>query len=308
MSNGRATSRQARLVPKNGNPVKESLPAPFVIGRTLEDHSSNHRSHPDFMTSLARGMAVIRAFSNETQSLTIKQISETVGISRAAVRRCLYTLGQLGYVSSGGPAFSLRPRILALGYAYLSSTPLAVSAQPLLDQVSSTLHESCSLAILDNDEILYLARSKTTKRIMSVDLRVGSRLPAYCTSMGRVLLAGLPPDEIRAYLNRVNLRPYTERTVTSRDRLIEILHGVRTAGFAIVDQELEIGLRSIAVPVKDDLGSTIAAINLGLHSSRVSLGKMRGQFLPHLRSAASELSAPTFPRAGNSHFRKDAKI
>jgi IclR family pca regulon transcriptional regulator len=243
------------------------------------------------MTSLARGVAVIRAFSGQTRSLTITQISESIGISRAAVRRCLYTLGQLGYVASKDRTFSLRPSVLSLGYAYLSSTPLAESGQPVLDRMSSALRESCSLAILDGDQIVYIARSNATKRIMSVDLRVGSRLPAYCTSMGRVLLAGLRRQDLNDHLNSVTLHSYTHRTVTSPERLAQILNAVRSAGFAIVDQELEIGLRSIAVPIKDAQGGVIASINFGLHSSRASLSSMKTHFLPHLRAAASELGS-----------------
>ena len=154
-----------------------------------------------------------------------------------------------------GPAhrpgtFALRPQILSLGHAYLSSVPLVMAAQPVLDQVSAATHESCSLAIMDGDEILYVARSSSSKRIMSIDLGVGSRLAAHCTSMGRVLLANVPAEELAAYLRRVKLLPYTNRTIVSREKLAETLAGVRDAGYAIVDQELEIGLRSIAVPVR----------------------------------------------------------
>jgi IclR family pca regulon transcriptional regulator len=245
---------------------------------------------PNFMTSLARGLAVIRAFSKQGQGLTIAQISHKTGIPRAAVRRCLHTLAHLGYVHLEGREFTLRATILALGYAYLSSTPLTVSAQPLLDRVSGAVQESCSLAILDDDEILYVARSSTTKRIMSVDLSVGSRLPAYCTSMGRVLLAHLPTAQFDAHLGRIKLRAYTERTVTSREKLRQVLEGVRRAGFAMVDQELEAGLRSIAVPVHNTAGRVIAAINVGAQAARVSARDMEPRFLPHLRAAAGELS------------------
>jgi IclR family pca regulon transcriptional regulator len=159
---------------------------------------------PNFMTSLARGLVVIQAFSQQKRHLTIAQISQKTGIPRAAVRRCLYTLAQLGYVNAeDGRNFALRPKILALGHAYLSSGRLATSAQPLLEHVTRTVHESCSMAILEGDDILYVARSSTTTRIVSIDLGVGSRLPAFCTSMGRVLLADLPLDELAAYLARV---------------------------------------------------------------------------------------------------------
>jgi IclR family pca regulon transcriptional regulator len=245
---------------------------------------------PNFMASLARGLAVIRAFTQQRRHLTIAQLSQRTGIPRAAVRRCLYTLAKLGYVASDdGRAYALRPRILALGHAYLSSTPLANAVQPLLDQITSDLHESSSMAVLEGDDILYIARSSTTTRVMSIDLGIGSRLPAYCTSMGRVLLAGLPDADLQAYLSRVKLTRLTGRTVTTRHELVNVLKAVRRDGYSLVDQELEIGLRSIAVPVADRDGRPVAAINVGTQSSRVSVAEMETRFLPPLHAAAHEL-------------------
>lgn len=247
---------------------------------------------PNFMTSLARGIAVIRAFTQQKRRLTISQLSQRTGIPRAAVRRCLYTLAQLGYVKADeGKDFMLSPRILSLGHAYLSSTPLSSTAQPLLDRVSDNLHEASSIALLEGDDILYVARSSTNRRIMSVDLGIGTRLPAYCTSMGRVLLAYLPPAEQDAYLARVKMVQHTPRTIPTPDKLRRELEGIRRAGYAIVDQELEIGLRSIAVPVRDHAGVVVAAINIGTHASRVTLAEMEKTFLPELEAAASELGS-----------------
>jgi IclR family pca regulon transcriptional regulator len=243
---------------------------------------------PNFMTSFARGLAVIRAFSHQRRRLTIAQVSYKTGIPRAAVRRCLYTLEKLGYVASEAHAFSMRSKIVTLGHAYLSSTPLAVSAQPVLDRVSSAVDESCSLAILDSDEIVYLARSASS-RIAAVAPNVGSRLPAYCTSMGRVLLAHLPERELDAYLARVVLRAFVDRTVTSPEKLRQLVHSVRRAGFAIVDQELEIGLRSIAVPVRHTCGRVVAAVNVSVHAARATVRQMETGFLPHLQAAAGDL-------------------
>src|SRR5437867_5454276 len=198
---------------------------------------------PNFMTSLARGLAVIRAFTQQRRHLSIAQLSQRTGIPRAAVRRCLHTLTKLGYVGSDdGRGYALRPRILALGHAYLSSTPLATMAQPLLDNISEALHESSSMAVLEGDEILYVARSTTTTRLMSIDLGLGSRLPAYCSSMGRVLLADLPATEIDAYLSRVSLVKLTHRTVSTASDLKRVLATVQRQDYAIVDQELELGL------------------------------------------------------------------
>ena len=259
------------------------------------DHSSSNgnveRGDPNFMTSLARGLAVICAFSDHLRSLTIPQISEQTGFSRAAVRRCLYTLAKLGYVSSGPRTFSLEPKILQLGHAYLSSTPLAPAAQPILDRLCEALHESCSVSILDGSDILYVARSSTTVRLLSVDLGVGSRLPAYCTSMGRVLLAFQPQEKLREYLAHARLVAHTKHTITSRARLLEELADIRKKGYAIVDQELEIGLRSIAVPVRAKSGSVIAAMNVGTQAARVSIGELRDTICPQLRGAAQDLSA-----------------
>jgi len=247
---------------------------------------------PNFMTSLARGIAVIRAFTQQKRRLTISQLSQRTGIPRAAVRRCLYTLAQLGYVKADeGKDFMLSPRILSLGHAYLSSTPLSSTAQPLLDRVSDNLHEASSIALLEGDDILYVARSSTNRRIMSVDLGIGTRLPAYCTSMGRVLLAYLPPAEQDAYLARVKMVQHTPRTIPTPDKLRRELDGIRRAGYAIVDQELEIGLRSIAVPVRDQAGAVVAAINIGTHASRVTLAEMEKTFLPELEAAANELGS-----------------
>ncbi|NKF23759.1 IclR family transcriptional regulator domain-containing protein [Solimonas marina] len=243
---------------------------------------------PNFMTSLARGLAVLQAFDLRQRSLTVSQVSQATGIPRAAARRCLYTLLQLGYVAEQHGHFSLRPKVLTLGFAHLSSRPLAAAAQPLLDRCRDRLHESCSLALLDGGEVYYQARAETT-RIMSIALYVGTRLPAYCTSMGRVLLAALPEDELDKYLARTTLHPRTVKTVTSVAKLREILVGVRRQGYALVDQELEVGLRSIAVPVFDRHGHVVAALNTGTQAARTPLRDLTQLFLPELRAAAAEL-------------------
>ena len=251
---------------------------------------ATHAGDPNFMASLARGLAVIRAFAQQRSRLSTAQLSLRTGIPRAAVRRVLYTLSALGYAGTeDGRTFVLHPQILALGYAYLSSTPLATSAQPLLDHVSRTVHESCSMSVLDGDDVLYVARASTSRRIMSIDLGIGSRLPAYCTSMGRVLLASLPPADLAAYLRRAKLLPLTPRTESSRERLAAVIQGVRAKGYAVVDQELEIGLRSIAVPVLASGGRVAAALNVGTQAARVTIGEMEKRFLPVLRAAARDL-------------------
>jgi len=264
---------------------------------------------------------VIQAFSQQRRSLTISQISQKTGIPRAAVRRCLYTLAQLGFVAAeDGRHFSLRPRILSLGHPYLTSTPLAKAAQPVLRHVSNTLNESSSIAILDGADILYIARASTS-RIMTIDLDIGSRLPAHCTSMGRVLLAQLEPVALEAQLARCKLIQYTPNTLITLDALRAELDQVRTQGYALIDQELELGLRSIAVPILEsgaesvtqaaaalpsgsqvgprtrlhagiasDAAPASAAINVGVHAARVSVTDMQQRILPVLREAARELA------------------
>jgi IclR family pca regulon transcriptional regulator len=244
---------------------------------------------PSFMTSLARGLAVVRAFSDSRKPQTIANISQKTGIPRAAVRRCLHTLRELGYVDAELNNFSLRPKVLTLGYSYLSSTPLTVSAQPYLNNISRTLNESSSLAVLDDGEVLYVARAATS-RVMSVALNTGSRLPAYCTSLGRVMLAQLPPDELDAYLARTKLQAMTENTVVNPKRLRTILAEVRQAGYAINDEELELGLRSIAVPVRGASGAVLAALNVGAQAARVSVEQLQQEFLPVLLRGAQDLS------------------
>jgi IclR family transcriptional regulator, pca regulon regulatory protein len=244
---------------------------------------------PDFMTSFARGLAVIRAFADSRKPQTIAQISQQTGIPRAAVRRCLHTLRQLGYVDAELNNFTLRPKVLTLGYSYLSSTPLTVAAQPCLDGVSKTLGESSSLAVLEEDQVLYVARAATA-RVMSVSLSAGSRLPAYCTSLGRVLLAHLPDGALDAYLDRTALLPRTEHTVTSADRLRAVLADVRRDGYALINEELELGLRSIAVPVRGASGRVLAALNVGVQAVRVTPERMVADFFPVLRAAAQELA------------------
>jgi IclR family pca regulon transcriptional regulator len=244
---------------------------------------------PSFMTSLARGLAVVKAFSDQRRAMTIPQISHKTGIPRAAVRRCLYTLKQLGYADSEANNFFLKPKILTLGYSYLSSTPLTISAQPCLNQVSRSLNESCSLAVMDEGEVLYISRSATS-RVMSVALNAGSRLPAYCTALGRVMLAAMTESQLNDYFSECELRAYTERTLVSEEKLRVLLRDVGQTGYAIVEEELEIGLQSIAVPVRGASGAVVAALNIATQTTRVTRHQLEHAFLPTLLNAASELS------------------
>jgi IclR family pca regulon transcriptional regulator len=244
---------------------------------------------PSIMTSLVRGLAVIQAFSRRSSALTISQISHKTGIPRAAVRRCLYTLRALGFADSeDGRRYVLRPKILSLGHAYLSSIPFAAAAEPLLRAISRELEESCSIAVLDGDDIVYTARASAS-RIMSIDLEVGSRLPAAFTSMGRVLIA-FRNENLDERLARIVFTPLTPHTIGDAAALKSELARVREQGYAVVDEELEIGLRSIAVPIRGADGTACAAINLGVHAARMSRDDLVRRTLPRLKAAAEELA------------------
>lgn len=273
------------------SPAKRTVATKVTASGELEALDGD----PNFMRSLARGLAVIRGFAQEQRPMSIAQLSLKTGIPRAAVRRCLYTLEQLDYVSSAtGGLFALRPKLMTLGYAFLSSTPLTVSAQPFLDRVSEAVGESCSLATLDREDILYVARS-VSSRIISVNLNVGSRLPACCTSIGYVLLAELPEAKLRKYLERVELKPHTEKTITSRKALRAFLIQVRAAGYAVADQQMERGVASIAVPVRNASGTAVAGINVITQATRASVREMKSRFLPQLLAAARDIGTQLPP-------------
>ncbi|HXW91649.1 MAG TPA: IclR family transcriptional regulator C-terminal domain-containing protein [Terriglobales bacterium] len=261
------------------------------VDRAPASGTGSVQPDPNFMTSLARGLAVIQAFSDRKRHVTISQLSGKTGLSRAAVRRCLYTLRQLGFAGCDDHGrFFLRPRILLLGHSYLSTMPLSTAAQPILEHLGHLLHESASVATLDDQDIIYVARVHVT-RVMGIELGVGSRLPSFCTSLGRVLLAHLEPDDMEAYLSRARFTRYTEHTIVSADTLRQVLGLVRGSGYSIVDQELEIGLRSMAVPIITANGKAVAALNVGAHAQRVSIQQLESKFLPHLRAAAQELGS-----------------
>ncbi|MER6003093.1 IclR family transcriptional regulator [Nonomuraea angiospora] len=244
----------------------------------------------DHVQSLARGLAVIRAFSATDPELTLSQVARATGLSRAAARRFLLTLEDLGYVRSDGRLFSLTPRVLELGYAYLSSLSLPEVADPHLERLAAEVHESASVAVLDGEDVVYVARVATA-RIMRVTISIGTRFPAYCTSMGRVMLAALPPDELDAYLEGASLRRLTSHTIVLPAALRAELGKVRGRGWAMVDQELEEGLRSIAAPIRDRSGRTVAAVNVSTHASRTTLQAARRDLLPPLLATAAKIEA-----------------
>ena len=242
----------------------------------------------DFVQSLERGLAVIRSFDAEHPDLTLSEVAARTGLTRATARRLLLTLGELGYTSTNGRRFSLTPRVLDLGYAYLSSFNVQQIAQPYLEALSERVHESVSVTVLDGADIVYVARVPT-KRIMTISLGLGSRLPAYCTSMGRVLLAELAPEDLAGALPERGER-HTEHTVAWAADLAVVLERVRAQGWALVDQELEMGLRSVAAPLRDSSGRAVAAMNVSTQVARTPMEELHERFIPELVITAGQIS------------------
>jgi IclR family pca regulon transcriptional regulator len=250
--------------------------------------STSERRGPHFVQSLERGLSVIRALSAPGPGLTLAEVARATGLTRAAARRFLLTLEDLGYVRSEDRHFRLTPRVLELGYSFLSNLTLPDIAQPHLRDLVQRVGESSSVSILDGTDIAYVAR-EPTQRIMTVVIAVGTRFPAYATSMGRVLLAGLSDADLEPYLDRVELRPLTAGTVSDVEVLRAELVRTRRQGWALVDQELEDGLRSIAAPIRDRSGEVVAAVNLSTHASRRTLEGVRRDLLRELLDTAGRI-------------------
>lgn len=242
----------------------------------------------DFVNGFAKGLRVIEAFEDGDRRLSIADVAKKTGLDRATVRRSLLTLVELQYADYDGKFFSLTPRILRLGHAYFSATPLPALLQPHLDHLAEKTGQSSSASVLDDIQVVYIARA-SQRRVMSINLTPGSRLPAYCSSMGRVLLAAMADEPVRQLLARTALRANTDRTLTDIDEIIVELGRVRQQGYAVIDQELELGLRSIAVPLKNRRGETIAALNVGAPAAHMSLTQMIEEVLPLLTDAAESL-------------------
>jgi len=243
---------------------------------------------PTTVQSLARGLAVIRAFDGDHAALTLSDVARRADITRAAAGRFLRTLEQLGYVRSDDRLFSLTPRVLELGFSYLSALSIPEIVQPHLERLSREVDESVSAAVLDGGDIVYVARVPT-RRIMSVRITIGTRFPAFATSMGRVLLAGMP--DAGPVLAASDLPPLTPRTVTDADALQAELDDVRRQGWALVDGELEPGLRSVAVPLHDRRGDVVAAVNVSTSATRDSVDHVIEHYLPPLQRTAAAIDA-----------------
>jgi len=244
----------------------------------------------EFMATLAKGLAVLGSFNRERPTMTLSQAALAAGLSRATARRILRTLAELGYVEHSGRQFSLSSGILKLGFAYLATQNWIEQATPLMRQLSEQFHESCSAAILQGTEIVYVARIPAG-RIMSVSLAVGTRLPAFHTALGRVQLGFLDNAELWRRLQSLRIEAHTPSTITDVQALVDRVREDHMQGFSIVDEELERGLRAIAVPIVDRSGQSVAALNLSTHSTRTTRNEMREGFLPSLRAIAEQISA-----------------
>jgi IclR family pca regulon transcriptional regulator len=238
----------------------------------------------DHVGSLERGLAVMEILARHPAGMTLTEMAEEAGLTRAGARRFLLTLVATGYATQSGRLFSLSPRLLTVARSWLGGASLWTFAAPIMREVAAQLNEACSAAVLSGEDVVYVARIPG-RRILSVSLDVGTRLPAHCTSMGRILLAGLVPSELEVFLDQATIEMRTPRTITDRSQLAEAIRKAKADGFAIVDEELEIGLRSIAVPIHDRTGRTVAAINVSTQSARFSVVEMERKILPSLIEA-----------------------
>lgn len=279
------SSARSKLPPATDNGAS----APGAHGSNKLNEATDR--DPNFMTSFARGLAVIQAFSGKDR-MTISQISQSTGFSRAAVRRCLYTLVKLGFADNeNSHYFYLRPRILLLGYSFISSMPLLFAAQPTLERLGYQGLETCwvGICMLQGYEAVCVAHANVT-RVMSLDVRVGSRLPLFATAVGQVLLTYLPKHEQESYAAHMRFRRFTKYTICNRSQFRNALRTVRRNDYSIVDQALEIGVWALAVPIHPPMGKVVAALGIAGLSHRLPAEKALAHFLPRLQDGARELS------------------
>ena len=251
---------------------------------------ADNRAATDFIESLDRGLRVLELLGGGQQPMTLSDLGKAADLPRATARRILFTFERAGFVESDGKLFRLTPRVLVLASSYLASNQVVSVLQPALDKLSSEAQEISSMAILDGNDVVFIARASPT-RIFSAGIDIGYRLPAFCTSVGRVLLSRLPDNELAAVLKAMNPAPLTPFTVTDRKTLLKTIIADRAQGYSLVDREAEPGFRSISVPVRRYDGAIIAAINMGAHVDRVSAAEMVDRFLPLLRETAASVKS-----------------
>jgi IclR family transcriptional regulator, pca regulon regulatory protein len=250
----------------------------------------DNRGGTDFIESLDRGLRVLEVFGGSRQPMTLSDLAKAAELPRATARRILFTLERAGFVATDGKLFRLMPRVLVLASSYLASNHVVSVLQPALDRLSGEAQEISSMAILDGNDVVFIARASPT-RIFSAGIDIGYRLPAFCTSVGRVLLSRLPDDELAAALDKMDLAPLTPFTVTDKKLLLKTIIVDRAEGYSLVDREAEPGFRSISVPIRRYDGGIVAAINMGAHVDRVSSAEMVERFLPRLREAAASVKS-----------------
>jgi|SRR5208283_4750008 len=251
--------------------------------------ASRPKPSDSYVQSFARGLAVLRSFGVDAPAQTLSEVAKRSELSRAGARRILLTLLHLGYVEADERLFRLTPKVLDLGFAYLSSLPVWTQAQPVMEDLVQSLKQNCSASVLDGDEIVYILRIPD-RNIMSINLSIGSRLPAYCTSMGRVLLAGLPRAMLKERITSMSLTPLTPHTIVDRVRLLEVIEQVRIQGWCMVSEELEQGLVSVAVPITDRNGNVVAAMNISGSLNKPTPADLLENRLPKLLAAATKIN------------------
>ncbi len=269
--------------------ISPNGPTPSAFGH-VQQVADAFKGDPDFMLSLARGVQVLLAFSDRHAPLSVSEIAVRTSLDRAVVRRCIFTLEQLGMVRGESKRYVLDANVLSLGHAFFSSSDLVHRAQPLLDELSDTVHTNAALAILNNQDVVYLVRSQS-RRLTERSLGMGSRLPAYCTSLGRVLLAGLSKHDLDAYFSVTKLRPLTSYTETEERKLRETLKAARKDGFTAVNQEVELNLVGIAMPVKVPGFHQDLALSVTVNPRFSAVSEMKARYLPHMKETARRLAA-----------------
>ena len=253
------------------------------------DDRAERASERDYVNSLARGLEVIRVFTRHRPKMTLSEVAKATGMTRATVRRFLLTLQHEGYVASDGRLYSLLPKVLELGISALGSMDIWDVVQPIMDDLADRLQESVFGAVLDGHDVIYVARAMSSNRYVSIGIHIGSRAPAHCTSTGRVLLAALPDELVQDYLDRTKLVSLTPQTVTSKMKLRDAIEETRRQGWSIVDQELEVGLRSLSVPIRNRFGTTVAALNVCCPTPRWTIEDMRARILTETLDASNRI-------------------
>lgn len=262
----------------------------ICAGNDIDPASVSVPPARDLIAGLDKGLQVIEAFDQERPKLTISEVAERTGLTRAAARRYLITLVHLGYARQQDKVFSLTPKVLRLGQSYLHSARLPRIVQPLLYRLAYALGEAASAGVLEGDELVCVA-AVSAGRVVSATLQPGTRVPAYCTANGRVLLASLPQAQVEQYVARAQPEALTEHTIVNKERLLLEIARTRAQGYAVVNQELELGLRTIAVPLRNFRGETVAAMNVSLHAARMPVEEIVERCLPSLLKVQVELAA-----------------